>query len=132
MEVMGSPILSPFTETECQQWFSTIPPSLQPTELQLSTRHHPYIDVIALSRLRDTILRFGSAVDGNDFCADLMGNGLDGRNGVIVWGESWDASAWEVTENFARKWSWLLLHVPETIEFTNRWRARRDEPMLVL
>jgi hypothetical protein len=132
MEVMGSPIPSPFTQVESLQWLPKLPPSLHPTELQLGIPHHPYVDIIALRPLRDTIIRFGSAVNGHEFCADLMGNGLDGKHGVIVWGEAWDPSAWEVTETFARKWSWLLAHVPETIEFTNRWRAKRDEPMLVL
>jgi hypothetical protein len=132
-EAMGSRIYSPFTQTASQHQLLTLPPPLRPTELQSRIIHHPYIDVIALGRLRDTILRFGNAVvNGHEFCADLMGNGLDGQNGAIVWGEAWDPAAWEVTEKFAKKWSWLFIHAPEAIESTNRWRAKRGEPLLVL
>jgi hypothetical protein len=133
MTVMGSKILSPFNRRCADtQWLNTLPPPLQPTALQRSLPHHPYIDIIPAANLRDVILQLGGAVDAHDFCADLCGNGLTqaGKNGVIVWGEPWDPRSWEVTEEFARKWHWLLSRVPEILVYTNIWRAKRDEPCL--
>jgi hypothetical protein len=132
MHVMGTKRASPFTSKDTAPKLAALPPPLHPTELQSSVAHHPYVDVFAFGKLRDTLLRFGNAVDSHDLCADLMGNGLDGKNGVIVWGEPWDPASWEVTEEFANKWHWILVHVPEVIVFTNYWRAVRGEPMLAI
>ena len=61
------------------------------------------------------------------------GTGLgqeDARNGLIVWGEPFLPSSWEVTPGFLRKWSWTVEGCDELMYFSNRWRmARGDEPM---
>ncbi|KAF4633450.1 hypothetical protein G7Y89_g4668 [Cudoniella acicularis] len=54
------------------------------------------------------------------------------RRGLIVWGESWDPDAWEVTPGFAFKWNWTLYGCEDLIASTNRWRAKRgEEPLRV-
>lgn len=90
MEIMGSKILSPFTlKHDPQYWSKVLPPPLQPTALQANLPHHPYVDVLACAKMRDVILQFGAAIDAHELCADLMGNGLDGHSGIIVWGDPW-------------------------------------------
>ena len=49
------------------------------------------------------------------------------RRCLIVWGEPWDTSGWEVTPGFVRKWTWALKGCEELIETSNRWRAARGE-----
>ena len=51
---------------------------------------------------------------------------------MIVWSEAWDPRSWEVTQGFVRKWGWLLGGCGDLIEASNWWRARRDEPPLVV
>lgn len=116
-----------------------IPPSLMPTQLQLTVPHEPAVDFIPLPRLRDNLI-----IQGNDlftlgnFCRDMLGtlfknhNMADSdRKGVIVWGDPWDINSWECTPGFLIEWGWLLDGCEELISSTNRWRiSRGEEPIL--
>ncbi|KAL1616841.1 hypothetical protein SLS56_011273, partial [Neofusicoccum ribis] len=84
-----------------------LPPSLQPTPLQLSISHHPWVDVLPLPELRDNLLcRNESIYDKKELCRDLGGFQAvsGGCGGMIVWGEPWDPRGWEVTDAFVEKW----------------------------
>ncbi|OAP59207.1 hypothetical protein AYL99_06505 [Fonsecaea erecta] len=117
-----------------------LPPSLQPTELQKTMAHHPMWDIFPDPEIRDNILRYGEdKIDDLQLCLDMVGNGestgLEGldiqeTNGLIVWSEPWDATGWEVTECFARKWPFLLKGATNFQNSTNKWRLSRGEDPL--
>ncbi|KAL2845919.1 hypothetical protein BJY01DRAFT_263423 [Aspergillus pseudoustus] len=116
------------------------PTSLIPTELQLSTLHHPWIDLFPLARMRDNLLAatcvFDILTDDEEeqLWADLVewgGNGTEGA-GLIVWGEPSDPRNWEATVPFLKRWGWLLQGCGEIVEATNYWRQIRGEKRLPL
>lgn len=111
---------------------SNLPPALKPTALQISVLHHPWIDLFPCPKLRDNLLRAGDALDSWGICHDVCEGGDGGVGGLIVWGDPWDTSGWEVTELLARKWPWMLEGCDEVIEGTNYWRALRGLEKLSL
>ncbi|KAG4024975.1 hypothetical protein MFRU_076g00220 [Monilinia fructicola] len=138
---MDDDILSPFNIPSTSQYppsdSLTLPPALQPTKLQMSIEHHPEIDIFPFPQCRDNLLVALSKGDGWDdveFCRDILYGveGGDGRTGLIVWGDPWVASSWEVEEMFARKWKWMLRGCGDLFDSTNRWRKGRGERGLVL
>lgn len=54
------------------------------------------------------------------------------KNGMILWGEAHDVTNWEVTKEFAEKWSWALKGCDDLIVASNRWRLKRGEAPLAL
>ena len=52
--------------------------------------------------------------------------------GLVAWSDPWDIVGWEFTEEFARKWSFLLKDCPEVVVATNGWRTARGEESLVI
>ncbi|KAJ5094919.1 hypothetical protein N7532_007210 [Penicillium argentinense] len=112
-----------------------IPPCLRPTFIQLHIPHHPWLDFFPFPRMRDCMILAaqGDSFDDDDLCHDLMAF-WDTRNTaatLLVWGNSWDAQHWEVTEGFAQKWKWLLPDSLELLASTNRWRRSRGERPLI-
>ncbi|KAJ5661892.1 uncharacterized protein N7477_009508 [Penicillium maclennaniae] len=106
-----------------------IPPCLRPTSLQLRIPHHPWLDFFPFPNMRDCMILAGDAFDDDDLCHDLMAF-WDTKNTaatLLVWGNSWEAKNWEVTEAFAHKWKWLLRDSPELLASTNFWRKSRGE-----
>ncbi|KAK9466837.1 hypothetical protein V1512DRAFT_262467 [Lipomyces arxii] len=82
-----------------------IPESLQPTELQGIIPHIQYVDALPFPALRDSLLVqiHKESFDEVEFCSDLL------NDGFRVWGtDSAQPMAWEITEDFAKKWRWLL------------------------
>jgi hypothetical protein len=138
----------------------SLPQSLYPTSLQMSRPHSSWINMFPFSRLRDNLIDHEDTFDGYELCYDLFGelstnypipgpsprapessvDGLDPdgddiaarRNGLIVWGEPWDVTGWELTPKFVRKWVWLLGGCETLIEVSNQWRALRGEDSLRL
>jgi hypothetical protein len=82
--------------------------------------------------MRDRLILAGDSFDDDDLCHDLMAF-WDTRNTaatLLVWGNSWEPKNWEVTENFAHKWKWLLIDSPGLLASTNIWRkSRGDKPI---
>ncbi|WQF89830.1 hypothetical protein CDEST_14844 [Colletotrichum destructivum] len=107
-----------------------IPKSLEPTQLQLTVIHHPWIDILPFPEVRDNILRHDENMyDKRELCRDLRGfqSVTQGRGGLIVWTDPWDPKGWEVTEAFASKWPWVIRDCHELLESTTYWRAVRGE-----
>lgn len=112
------------------------PASLQPTALQRTVRHHPWLDLFPFPAFRDNILRVLDAglFDDDELCVDVLEvwcEDVESRPSLMIWGESWDAHAWEASPSFLRKWGWLLEDCPEIFEATNYWREKRGQKRLV-
>ncbi|KAJ9138092.1 hypothetical protein NKR23_g8671 [Pleurostoma richardsiae] len=117
---------------------STVPPSLVPTELQCTVPHESWVDIIPHPVWRDNVLRALGNFDEDDLWSDVIGGLFEGfpaseveRRGVIAWSPPWDASGWEISKGFWRKWGWSLRGCEEVLEATNRWRRHRGEEPLV-
>ncbi|KAF3019616.1 hypothetical protein E8E15_007835 [Penicillium rubens] len=111
---------------------SLIPANLQPTRIQKSIRHHPWLDFFPFPKMRDNLIEAGDDWDDEQLCHDIMGfwgeSTMD--TGMLVWGEPWNAQNWEVTEPFLKKWQWVVRGCPELMDATNSWRARRGERLI--
>jgi hypothetical protein len=129
--------LSPFTKegpvlglTSHQESISW-PPNLQPTKLQVSVAHHPWVDAFPWPRVRDNLLQafeHPEICDEDELCHDICDyEDVDSRPPLIIWGSPWDHRNWEVTHEFLVKWGWLLSGCGEILEVSNYWRAKRGE-----
>ncbi|KAJ5810771.1 hypothetical protein N7447_010287 [Penicillium robsamsonii] len=111
---------------------SLIPTSLQPTRIQKSIPHHPWLDFFPFPKMRDNLIEAGDDWDDEQLCHDIMGfwgeSTMDA--GLLVWGEPWNVQNWEVTEPFLKKWQWVVRGCPELMNATNKWRARRGERLI--
>ena len=113
------------------------PPSLQPTRMQQERSHEAWIDIIPYPRVRDNLIEYHGKFDVDDFCNDFCGGGDvvpsgTERHGLIVWGDPWSGSEWEMSESFARKWSFLVEGCADLENSTNKWREMRGEERIVL
>ncbi|KAL2827161.1 hypothetical protein BDW59DRAFT_144348 [Aspergillus cavernicola] len=108
-----------------------VPPALQPTLIQSTTPHHPWLDVLPFPQIRDNLIKAltRGSLDERELCRDLMVWGVTGNIGLcmLVWGSPWDPRNWEITELFMRKWGWVLQECPEILVSTNQWRRNRGE-----
>lgn len=53
---------------------TAIPPTLEPTRLQLQTPHPPWIDVFPHPGLRDAMIRATGLYDEHELCVDMVGS----------------------------------------------------------
>ncbi|ROT42960.1 hypothetical protein SODALDRAFT_327126 [Sodiomyces alkalinus F11] len=110
----------------------SVPTSLRPTNLQLTTKHHPWLDLFPLPKMRDNLLIAASVLTPEDeqrLFEDVMESG-GGKNewaGLAVWGDPWEPQSWEISAPFLRNWKWLIRGCPEIIVSTNHWRSQRGE-----
>ncbi|MCJ1460129.1 hypothetical protein MMC28_010508 [Mycoblastus sanguinarius] len=116
--------LSPWTSTN--PYPTLAPHTLTPTTLQLSTPHHPYLDILASPSLRDNILlTLLSEEQEEELCYEIHADSF------TVWGsQPWNFMAWEISQAFMSKWAWLL--DDDTVRCSNFWRAERGESPLVV
>ncbi|KAH8680002.1 hypothetical protein BGZ60DRAFT_481645 [Tricladium varicosporioides] len=114
---------------------SSLPPNLQPTNIQRATPHHVLIDLFPLPEVRNNLLLAGNQYDSEALAADIFDVGVQShlpeRQGFIVWGEPWDAGGWEVSESFAKRWPWVLNGCNELLRSTDYWRMKRGEKGLM-
>lgn len=112
----------------------SLPPSLRPTTLQKTHTHHPWLDFFPIPKIRDNLLRAGESFDDEALCVDIMGfwdsSPTSSNCTLLVWGEPTDPGSWEVTEDFLRRWPWVIRGCPELLQSTNYWRRKRGEMML--
>ncbi|RHZ62617.1 hypothetical protein CDV55_104787 [Aspergillus turcosus] len=132
MALLAEDIISPFNIPRPAT--VNLPPSLHPTYLQKSIIHHPWIDLCAVSSVRDALLRNLHLYSEDELCHDLFGYSSDCTQptGLLIWGEAWDPSGYEVSEKMFRKWWWLWRECPELIWSTNYWRLQRGEESFVI
>lgn len=101
---------------------------LQPSALQVTTLHHPWIDLLPVPEMRDNLFRRGmDSFDEDDLCHAMKGSLPDHNPGVLVWRDPWDPNGWEVTESFIKDWGWVVVRCWDLLRSTNKWRAKRRE-----
>ncbi|RDW61150.1 bZIP transcription factor [Aspergillus mulundensis] len=126
----------------------SFPASLRPTPTQLCTPHHPWLDLLPIPNMRDTLIRaesaLGNAFDDIALCRAMCGHGTlsppdpggvkgdigRGETGIIIWRDPWDPAGWEVTETFVRRWGWVVRGCTELFRSTDWWRGVRGERAL--
>ncbi|KAH7129030.1 hypothetical protein EDB81DRAFT_845998 [Dactylonectria macrodidyma] len=110
-----------------------LPPSLQPTALQVAVHHHPWIDLFPLPEMRDSFLRLCGSPAEDDLCVDLVDVEESDRKkpNLVVWGDHSDPRAWEATVPFLRKWGWVVRDCRVLLDSTNYWREKRGEKRLI-
>jgi hypothetical protein len=74
--------------------------------------------------------------DEDALCTDICGGIYEGfddceQKGLLVWGDPWVVTNWEISPGFLRKWGVLVRVCVEMIDATNRWRESRGEDPLV-
>ncbi|KAE8353484.1 hypothetical protein BDV28DRAFT_157027 [Aspergillus coremiiformis] len=132
-EWMHDDAISPFTTLHPGYVSPTsLPPALRPTAVQQSIPHHPWLDFFPHPRMRDNLIRAGDAFDDEQLCIDIMGfwDVSTESCGLLVWGDPQDPESWEVSEEFIRKWPWVLWGCGDLLVSTNRWRAMRGEKLI--
>ncbi|KAK5170990.1 uncharacterized protein LTR77_004134 [Saxophila tyrrhenica] len=133
---MDDDAASPFCDSsQSHRDLSSLPVSMFPTRLQREIDHHPWIDLLPCSNMRDNILR-AENFDDMALCGDLVGifsASTLKEAGLLVWGDPWVLSNWEMTQDFSKHWSWLIEGCWELWASTNKWRqCRGEEPLAVL
>jgi hypothetical protein len=106
------------------------PATLHPTQLQLSIKHHPWVDCFPWPRLRDNLLQafeHPDLCDEDELCHDICDFNDQRESMLMVWGPPEDSQNWEVSDSFLRKWAWLLKDCGQVLVSTNYWRSRRGE-----
>lgn len=126
--------ISPFNQSGPWPSSPNTPKCLEPTPVQRSVAHHPWLDIFPFPKFRDNMILAQDAniLDDDELCEDVAEANLENieRPGLIVWGDASLPHSWEVSPKFLRKWGWLLQGCPEMLEATNRWRQSRGERLL--
>lgn len=112
---------------------ASLPPSLQPTALQRAVNHHPWIDLLPLPEVRDSILRICGTPEEDELNVDVVDFEESDREkpNLVIWGGHTDPWAWEATIPFLRKWGWLVRDCQTLLDSTNYWRERRGDKRLI-
>lgn len=143
MDMMGMPPSTDWMDDNALSVFTTqgpgikehssLPLALRPTMLQNTIVHHPWLDFFPVPKVRDNLLCAGDAWDDEAFCVDIMGF-WDSSQGsdcsLLVWGDPLNPASWEVTEEFLRKWPWVVRGCPEILQSTNYWRQQRGDKLI--
>lgn len=111
----------------------SVPPSLRPTALQRAVHHHPWIDILPLPEVRDSILRICGTPEEDELNIDLVDveeSDCEKPN-LVIWGHHADPWAWEATIPFLRKWGWLVRDCQTLLDSTSYWRERRGDKRLI-
>ncbi|KAF4439002.1 hypothetical protein FACUT_4461 [Fusarium acutatum] len=126
-------VMSPFSIIGPLQSCDSYPLNLQPTALQRTVPHHPWIDLFPIPQMRDNILLSLRHLDMDELCSDLLDvkPGLDKKPSLIVWGDPWDIHGWEASALFLQKWGWMLERYRDILQATNYWRERRGEDKIL-
>jgi hypothetical protein len=107
----------------------SLPISLRPTALQLSTPHHPWLDLFPSPQMRDNLIVLEPLVDEYGLCEDLCIS-MEGTAGILVWKDPWDPAGWEVTRSFMSAWGLAVHNCWDLFQSTNYWRLKRGEKLL--
>ncbi|KAH6616474.1 hypothetical protein C7974DRAFT_436485 [Boeremia exigua] len=113
--------------------FADWPATLQPTQLQLSKAHHPWVDCFPWPQLRDNLLQAferPDLCDEDELCHDICDLVDNKEPMLLIWGSPADPRCWEASDRFLRKWAWLFNGCGQVLMSTNYWRAQRGEALI--
>ncbi|KAJ9649919.1 hypothetical protein H2198_010759 [Neophaeococcomyces mojaviensis] len=108
-----------------------LPYPLKPTQLQLTTPHHVYIDLVPSPTLRDRLIVIGPANCNTFFMeACTIACEIEDYGQMTIWGEDWlNEFSWEFSAAVLERWGgWLL--TDEWGQRANFWRRQRGHPTL--
>lgn len=109
----------------------SLPLQLKPTEMQLRTPHHAYIDMLPSPSLRDRLITIGPA-NSNTFMTQVctIVCEIEDTGQMTIWGEDWlNEFSWEFSAEVLERWGgWLLGR--EWGQRANFWRRQRGAPTL--
>lgn len=115
----------------------SVPPSLQPTQLQSTIPHEDWLESIPHPKWRDNILLALGTFDAHQLWSDTIGGLFEGfpaseieQRGLMVWNTPWDVTGWEVSEGFYMRWKFLFKGCDDALVSTNKWRVLRGEEPL--
>ncbi|KAJ6010318.1 hypothetical protein N7451_001730 [Penicillium sp. IBT 35674x] len=66
-----------------------LPVSLQPTKIQRTIPHHPWLDFFPIPKMRDNMIQAGDEWNDEELCLEIMGfwtNASSEDVGLLVWG----------------------------------------------
>jgi hypothetical protein len=77
----------------------------------------------------DDMIRTEDMYDEERLFLDMEGHKsmITGKTGIVVWRDPWNSGGWEVSESFARDWSWMIQGCEDLFRSTNFWRAQHGE-----
>lgn len=109
----------------------SLPSALRPTQAQLTTPHHAFIDMIPSAVLRDRLIAIGPE-HANTFLTEActMTCEIEDTGQMTIWGEDWlNEFSWEFSAAVLERWrGWLL--TAEWGQRANFWRRQRGAPIL--
>ncbi|KAK7745285.1 hypothetical protein SLS53_002780 [Cytospora paraplurivora] len=136
MESKGSIQLS-----DVRSKFTGTPRDLQPVDIQITVKHHIYLDVIPFPSFRERALkalaRDPLLLDEEELCYDITN-----REGLVVWGSQgndqgmdacrpWDMRSWEPKPWFLRKYHFLTGGWDDEMWKAARWwHSMRNERII--
>lgn len=132
MEWLEDEAISPFCGSYATRPDDLYPESLRPTALQKKIEHHPWLDLFPDPQMRNNMISRLDTYDEDELCQSLVGwhTGPLSSCGMIVWKDPWDVTGFEIGEEFAKNWSWVVAGCSKLESSTNFWRKRRGEPPL--
>ncbi|KAI1610367.1 hypothetical protein EDD36DRAFT_467435 [Exophiala viscosa] len=84
---------------------ATVPISLRPTPLQLTTPHFDWIDKLPFPRMRDNLILLAGTIDLKQLYEDFFTK-LSFQ--IKEDAPTWDPTAWKIDSDFSAKWGYLF------------------------
>lgn len=84
---------------------AAVPPSLHPTETQMTILHFPWIDRFPFPKMRDNVIRLCGIIDEEEFLADIF---TTDSFTIVPDSVSWDPMGWVISKQFEQKWGYLF------------------------
>ncbi|KAJ5977852.1 hypothetical protein N7501_001194 [Penicillium viridicatum] len=109
-----------------------LPASLRPTQIQCEIPHNPWLDFFPFRRMRDNLISARDELDDGQLCVDIMAFwDISTKScSLLVWGEPSDPKSWEITEEFLKKWPWVMRGELGLLESTNYWQRKRGDDII--
>ncbi|KAF7551588.1 hypothetical protein G7Z17_g4919 [Cylindrodendrum hubeiense] len=112
-----------------QRGFRGLHFDLRPTRKQIINNHHPFLDALPFTDIRNNLITYADEIDEDEFFHDSI-------NHLTCWGSvegahtgsPWDGRSWEASDLFLQKWE--LIVGGDDGELTRNsswWRSLRGE-----
>ncbi|KAG9257362.1 uncharacterized protein F5Z01DRAFT_383704 [Emericellopsis atlantica] len=137
-EIWSPTCLSPFN-TNTGTPAALLPPNWRPTSAQITVPHHPLLDLLPWPSVRDRIIMILNLPDearptharGAMALFNFAYDFEDSAEGARIYGDDpCDGNSWEVGQVLFERW-WFLFD-RTIVEGSNRWRALRGAPPLMV